>query len=348
MKILYITDFLKPQTHGIAIRCEEYIKNLRLKNHIIDIYGPSNCPSANKILPSIINYGNRDNRICFPSFSLFYDILTNNYDIIHIFYPPGIPGLFILLLGIFKKLNIVTSNHVNMNYYGKAYSIYFLFYIVKYLIYAPQYYLSNLILAPSELEDLKISYNYKNEIIPTGVNTKLFEFSENKRENIILFIGRLAPEKNIDKLIILFNEIKNYKLHIIGFGPDEARLKELAKFNSNIKFLGKKTTEELPEYYQKAKAHITLSESETFCLTLLESISCGTPIIYTDCQVFNNLYEKDFKELCINKNNSLNNILNFIETNEDNIREKCKNFRKGLSWSKATDKLIDQYTSILN
>jgi hypothetical protein len=28
MNILFITDFLRPQTHGIAIRCEEYIKNL--------------------------------------------------------------------------------------------------------------------------------------------------------------------------------------------------------------------------------------------------------------------------------------------------------------------------------
>jgi hypothetical protein len=30
MKICIITDFLKPQCHGIAIRFEEYIKNLRL------------------------------------------------------------------------------------------------------------------------------------------------------------------------------------------------------------------------------------------------------------------------------------------------------------------------------
>jgi glycosyltransferase involved in cell wall biosynthesis len=234
-----------------------------------------------------------------------------------------------------------------MNYYGKAYNIYYLFYLVKYFIYAPQFYLSSLILSPSELEDLKILYDYKTEIIPTGVNTELFNYTDIKREKILLFVGRLAPEKNIDKLILLFNNVKDYKLQIIGFGPYENKLKELAKNNENIEFLGKKLLHELPEYYQKAKAHITLSESETFCLTLLESISCGTPIIYSDCKLFNDLYNKDFSELCLNNNNDLNTILNFIENNEDDLRIKCKKYRKNLSWSSATDKLIEQYKKIL-
>jgi len=346
MNILFITDFLRPQTHGIAIRCEEYIKNLRNKNHNVKVYGPSNCPSTDISLPSIVNYGNKDNRICFPSFRLFYDLITNKYDVIHLFYPPSISGFFILLLSLFVPLKIVTSNHVNMNYYGKAYNIYFLFYLVKYCIYAPQFYLSSLIMAPSELEDFKILYDYKNDIIPTGVNTELFSYNEDNRENILLYVGRLAPEKNIDKLILMFKNIKNYKLQIIGFGPYEDKLKELAKDNENVIFLGKKLPEELPEYYQKAKAHVTLSESETFCLTLLESISCGTPIIYPDCELFNGLYEKDFPELRLNKNNDLNTILNFIENNEDKLKDICKKYRYGLSWSSATDKLIEQYNKI--
>jgi hypothetical protein len=65
MKILLINDFLKPQTHGISIRFEQYIKYFRKKNHIVRVYGPSNCPSSDFILPSIINYFNTDNRICF-------------------------------------------------------------------------------------------------------------------------------------------------------------------------------------------------------------------------------------------------------------------------------------------
>jgi glycosyltransferase involved in cell wall biosynthesis len=347
MNILFITDFLRPQTHGIAIRCEEYIKNLREKNHNVKVYGPSCCPTTDVSLPSIINLGNKDNRICLPSFRLFYDILTNKYDIIHLYYPPSVPGFFILLFSLILPLKIVTSNHVNMNYYGKAYNIYYLFYLVKYFIYAPQFYLSSLILSPSELEDMKILYDYKTDIIPTGVNTELFSYNDNRRENILLYVGRLAPEKNIDKLILLFKNIKDYKLQIIGFGPYEDKLKELSKNNSNVEFLGKKLPEELPAYYQRAKAHITLSESETFCLTLLESISCGTPIIYPDCELFNGLYEKDFPELCLNKNNSIKIIMEFIENNENELRERCKLFRQNVSWLSATDKLIEQYKKIL-
>jgi 1,2-diacylglycerol 3-alpha-glucosyltransferase len=351
MNILYITDFLYPQTHGIAVRTEEYIKNLKIKNHNIKVYGPQDCPSTDIVLPSIVNIMNKDNRICFPSFKLFYDIIMNKYDIIHLFYPPSIPALFILLLGIFIPLKIVTSNHINMTYYGKTYNVYYLFYLVKYLIYAPQYYLSNLILAPSKLEDFRITYNYENQIIPTGVNLELFKFNPKKRNNILLFVGRLYPEKNIDKLIKLFDQVNtNYKLQIIGYGPEEDRLKELSKTNTNnknIEFLGKKSLSELPFYYQKAKAHITLSESETFCLTLLESISCGTPIIYPDNETFNYFYQENFSELCLHKNNNLINILEYIDNHQDELKEKCKKYREKLSWSNATDKLIDLYKTIL-
>jgi hypothetical protein len=55
MKILLVNDFLHPQTHGIAVRFEHYIKHIKEKNHSIKVYGPSNCPTADKHLLSIIN-----------------------------------------------------------------------------------------------------------------------------------------------------------------------------------------------------------------------------------------------------------------------------------------------------
>jgi glycosyltransferase involved in cell wall biosynthesis len=344
MKILLVTDFLKPQTHGIAIRFEHYLKNFKEKNHNVTVYGPNNSLSSDKHLFTFVNPGNKDNRICLPTFQLLYDIIYNKYDVIHCVYPPSVSGLLILLLSLVLPLNVVTSNHVNMNYYGKAYNIYFTFYLVKYLIYAPQFYLSKLIMSPSVLEDLQILYDYKTIDIPTGIDNELFKFSDQKRENILLYVGRLAPEKNIDKLIKKFKSIENYKLWIIGFGPSEKKLKELAKYNPNIEFLGKKDNSELPYYYQMAKAHITLSESETFGLTLLESLSCGTPIIYPDCEVFNSLYEKDFGELCLTTNNTLENIINYIENND--LQLKCKEYAEQHSWSKATDQLIELYEKI--
>jgi len=348
MKILLINDFLYPQTHGIAVRFEHYIKYIKEKNHNITVYGPSNCPTSDKYLPSIISCFNKDNRICFPSFQLIWDICFNNYDIIHLVYPPCIPSLIIFGISLFKPLKIVTSNHVNMNYYGKTYNLLYFYYLVKFFICDLQYYFSKLIMAPSISEDFKELYNLETTIIPTGIDLKNFEFCSDKRENILLYVGRLAPEKNIDKLIEMFKTINDYNLVIVGYGPEEKKLKKLAKDNNNIIFVDKQNHDKLPYYYQIARAHITLSESETFGLTLLESLSCGTPIIYSNCTVFTELYKKDFGKLCLTNNNTLENIINYIKQNEKELQIKCKKYSEQHSWSQATDKLINIYYSVIN
>ena len=328
MKILLINEFLKPQTHGvygIAIRFEQYVKNFRNKNYNVRVYGPSDCPSSDFILPSIINCFNTKNHISFPSFQLIYDLCFNNYDIVHLVYPSFVPSMTIFLISLFKKINIVTSNHVNISYSGKPYNL------VKFFI-------CNLIMAPFVSKDLKTT------IISSGIDFDNFKLSTNKRENILLYVGYLAPENNIDKLIKLFETIKNYKLIIVGYGSEEDKLKKLAKDNINIEFVGKVEHDILPLYYQKAKAHITLSE--TFCLTLLESLSCGTPIIFPNCTVFNSLYGKDFEKLCLTDNNTLGNIINYIEKNESDLQFKCKDYSEYHSWARATDQLINIYTSV--
>lgn len=347
MKILLVTDFLQPQTHGIAIRFEQYIKHIKKnKDHQITVYGPKNCPSTDKYLYSIKNYWNKDNNICFPSFELIYDICVNKYDIIHLVYPPCISAIFIFIVSLFIPLNIVTSNHVNLNYYSKVYNMKFLHYIVKYLIYAPQYYFAKRILAPATLEDFKIAYNYETEVIPSGIDLDEFYYVDKPRDNILIYVGRLSPEKNINKLIKQFDLIKNYKLLIVGDGPSESSLKQQAINNKNIEFLGKKPHNELPYYYQIAKAHVTFSESETYGLTLLESLACGTPIIYPSCVVFNDLYKKDFGKLCMDDDNNLQNIINYIEQNEPEIQLACKKYSEQHSWKKATDKLLDIYKDV--
>ena len=76
MKILILSEYLHPQTSGITIRIEYYIKYLRKFGHEVIVYGPQNSPTANKILFSIpFYYFNKEIRICFPSFQLYKDIL---------------------------------------------------------------------------------------------------------------------------------------------------------------------------------------------------------------------------------------------------------------------------------
>ena len=84
-----------------------------------------------------------------------------------------------------------------------------------------------------------------------------------------------------------------------------------------------------------------MSESETFCLTLLESLSCGTPIIYANCTVFNSLYKDTFPELMYN--NNLEEILTYIDLNEIELQKRCVEYAKNHNWENATVKLLKTY-----
>jgi glycosyltransferase involved in cell wall biosynthesis len=349
MKICIITDFLKPQCHGIAIRFEEYIENLRLLGHEVIVYGPSNCPTSNKHLYSITNRFNPSNRICFPTFEMCYDLITNNYDIVHMVYPAAFFSYAVFIIHFFKLFKIVTSNHVMMNDYGKVYlpyPIYFiLYYICSIFIYLPQLLFVDKILGPSSHSDFDVGFKKKIEIIPTGINLSKFTPSFKKRDNILLYVGRLALEKNLDKLCQSIPI--NYKLQIIGDGPYKNDLKKKYACD-NIEFLGKVNNDELCKHYQNAKAHITFSEYETYCLTLLESVACGTPIIYPNCDVFNEIYQNDFNELCLRPDNNLIQILSYIDANEIELQHKCRNYAEKKSWVNTTKKLVSIYQSTLD
>ncbi len=65
-------------------------------------------------------------------------------------------------------------------------------------------------------------------------------------------------------------------LYVIGIGPDEKRLKKLAK--PNVKFLGRLPDSEIVEHYSQCRAFILPGE-EDFGLTPVESQACGRPVI---------------------------------------------------------------------
>ncbi|MFN8671859.1 MAG: glycosyltransferase family 1 protein [Candidatus Sericytochromatia bacterium] len=108
------------------------------------------------------------------------------------------------------------------------------------------------------------------------------------KNNFFLFVGRHEEYKNIDKLIYIYSklsyEIKNnYKLIIIGKEKEiTTKLKKLVedlKEENHIIFFSNIIFEDLIGFYQKAKILLHFSKYEGFGLTLLESMSQGTPVI---------------------------------------------------------------------
>jgi len=96
--------------------------------------------------------------------------------------------------------------------------------------------------------------------------------------NYYLAIGRLLHYKRFDLIIAAFRELRR-PLLIVGDGPEEKKLKALARDAKNIYFAPFVASEaELRRLYQNARA-VVFSHAEDFGLVLAEAQACGTPIV---------------------------------------------------------------------
>ena len=104
---------------------------------------------------------------------------------------------------------------------------------------------------------------------------------------IILFLGRLVPEKGIHYLIEAFNKIKTDKKLVIAGGASDTNsyyqeLLEMSKNNKNILFTGFVQGKELDELYSNAYIYVLPSDLEGMPLSLLEAMSYGNCCLTSD------------------------------------------------------------------
>lgn len=87
-----------------------------------------------------------------------------------------------------------------------------------------------------------------------------------------LFVGRIAPEKNISAFLECPQPIQKI---VVGEGPEK---KSLIKQYPEVQFLGLLEEESLIQQYQNATVFVFPSQSDTFGIVLLEALSFGLPL----------------------------------------------------------------------
>jgi glycosyltransferase involved in cell wall biosynthesis len=127
-----------------------------------------------------------------------------------------------------------------------------------------------------------INHNYKI-IDQCAINEKRLLNIKPKHKKIRTFltIGRLVKEKNIDKIIYVFNklEIENIKLYVLGDGPEIKNLNLLNK-NKNVKIIGYVDNFKLHKIFSKVDCIvIPFYKLETGPLTGIEAMASGKIII---------------------------------------------------------------------
>jgi len=210
----------------------------------------------------------------------------------------------------------------------------------------------------------------KTKVISNGVdlsqfnkiksNTFIKKYNVPKNSKLILFVGRLHPEKSVDTLIKsmqwILKKDKNVILGIVGKGYLRDSLEVLSKdlnLEKNVKFFGCISDEDLIQAYNSCDIFALPSLAELEGMVVLEAMACGKPILIANSQ---NSASVDFVEgngLLFKPENPRDLAKKaLIILKNDTLRKSMseKSFKniKDYDINKSIDKLEELYYSLLS
>lgn len=179
--------------------------------------------------------------------------------------------------------------------------------------------------------------------------------AESVKDNIILFVGRLEPQKGVDKLLHIFSDsriyLKGWKFIIVGDGSERNKLEKYVYDMKlrNVIFCG---FQDPDTYYKKAKLFWMASSYEGWPLTLLEAMSKGCiPVVYDGFSSVTDIIDDGINGFIIDSSKVDSFVKQSLEVIEDeSLREsmaykailKSQNFEVSSiisSWTKMLEEL---------
>ncbi|MES5891969.1 glycosyltransferase [Bacillus cereus group sp. RP43] len=371
MRVAIFTDTFTPQVNGVAKTLERLTKYFQKENIAYSVFAPQHTAEENFVsnvnkmrsIPLTILYP--ECRFAFPTPRIRRELLAFKPDIIHIATPfnMGLCGLYYA-----KKLNIpvVGSYHTDFDAYLRYYKIEFLSNMLwNYLKWFHSHMQKNFVPSPETLHQLKNKGFQALYIWGRGVDCTLFHPTYNKdlfrkkynitAEYILSYVGRLAPEKDIDTLQTLIQTTNKERddIHwlIAGDGPLAKGLHENVP-KTNVTFTGYLQGEYLAEAYASSDLMVFPSTTETFGNVVLESLACGTPVIGANSGgVKNIITDEKTGFLCEPKNedsflSSIYELLNNEEMRKQ-MSQDAHSYAATQSWDEISSDLLIHYDDVI-
>jgi len=205
--------------------------------------------------------------------------------------------------------------------------------------------------------------NSKMVLIPYGIDTELFKpipdvrqkLSISPHKKMLLFVGRMSPEKGVKFLIpavsLLCNNWGDIELHLIGSGIQQKHLQDLTcslGIEQQVIFHGQFQKSKLPIYYSAADLTILPSLSEGLPRTMIEALACQSPFLGTRITGIEDHIQDQHTGYLVEPGNSraLANKINSVLNNPVEAKMIAKNganyVRTNLTWLKISQRIQDQ------
>lgn len=306
MNIGIFTDTYKPNINGVVTSIELKKKELEKLGHkvfIIAPYEPGYKDSEYGVirLKSFVLIFQPEYRLAYPpTIKVMKKMRKLNLDIVHAETPFSL-GLIAAYIAKKQKIPFIHTYHTLFAEYVHYLKLPVA--ITKKAAEKTSALFCNIcdyIVAPSvDVKSELLRYGVKKDIavLPTGIDHKNFTGSYEKTvrekygilddERVLLFVGRLGKEKNIDFLFESFRQLKSegvekIKLLLVGDGPYKEELQKLAeeyRINSDVIFAGYVNRGEIAAYYRESDIFVFASLTETQGLVVLEAMASEIPVV---------------------------------------------------------------------
>ena len=308
MKILFLSDVYFPRVNGVSTSIKVFKNDLKKLGHEVHLICPAyNEKNTDKTITTIkskpIFFDPEDHLMSWTELNKKIEwIKKQKFDLIHI-QTPFIAHYFGKKLAKTLNVPIIETYHTSFEDYLHLYLPILPESFARWLSRNIAKYLCNHchgIISPSEqLKETLKNYQVTKpiKVVPTGLPDQSFKktnkytfrklYNISPTDPLLLFVGRVAHEKNIDFLLHVYKYIarenKSIKFLITGEGPAFEHIQKLIKklnLGRSVILTGYlEANNELLNCYASSDLFIFASKTETQGLVLIEAMAQGLPVV---------------------------------------------------------------------
>ena len=295
MRIALFTETFLPKVDGIVTRLKHTIEQLQLHGDEVLIFCPegglqSYCGAKIYGLSAFPLPLYPELKLALPRPEIRQQLAKFQPDLIHVV-NPAVLGLAGIFYAKSTEIPLLASYHTHLPKYLDHYGLGIFEGLLWELLKAAHNQAAlNLCTSSAMVQELSQHGIERVDLWQRGVDTKTFDPARATPEmrdylsqgqpasRLLLYVGRLGAEKEIERIKPVLAAIPGARLAIIGDGPHRAYLESYFA-DTPTHFVGYLGGERLAAAYAVADAFIFPSRTETLGLVLLEAMAAGCPVI---------------------------------------------------------------------
>lgn len=368
MRIAFFTETFLPKVDGIVTRLCHTVAHLQNDGHQVIVFSPDGGITEYKgaqvhgvsafplpLYPEL--------KLALPRPSIGDALSRFQPDLVHIVNPAvlGLAGLFFSKM---HRIPLVASYHTHLPHYLKYYGLGMLEGVLWELLKAGHNQaLLNLCTSSAMVEELGDQGIQRLALWQRGVDIDTFQphlasaemrmlLSQGNPESpLLLYVGRLSAEKEIDRIKLVLDAMPNTRLALVGDGPYRQGL-EKHFAGTQTYFAGYMSGQTLASAFASADCFMFPSRTETLGLVLLEAMAAGCPVVAARSGGITDIVQDGVNGYLFDPNDDQDFIQatqRLLQNSQERelIRSNARIEAERWGWAAATRQLQGYYQSVL-